>query len=170
MQQPITAPSLSPLQLALKRVDRMNALFELGTAMNAARTRDTLIPLILREGARCVAAERCVLYLLDRESGTFRTGPALGAPADLRAAPGQGLVGAAAQSGQVLRVPSAPQDPRFDPAVDGVGESVAALLVPLLDPRGAAVGVLAAYAPEAQFDEGDADLLHALGGLASCAL
>ena len=62
-----TSPSMSPLKQALRRVDKLQAILEVAKAMAAAHSLDALLPLILREAARVVEADRCSLFILDRQ-------------------------------------------------------------------------------------------------------
>src|SRR5258708_31760174 len=116
--QPSTDPSLTPLKLALRRVDKLNSILEVAKAMTAQRDLDTLLPLILSEAARVVEADRCSLFILDREKAELWSRIAQGASQEIRVPLGSGIAGAVAQTGQVVNIIDAYADARFNRSFD----------------------------------------------------
>lgn len=168
-----TSPSLSPLKTALRRVDKLNSILEVAKAMSAERNLDTLLPLILREAARVVEAERCSLFILDRQRDELWSRVAQGAKGEIRVPLGQGIAGAVARSGEVVNLRDAYDDPRFqrDWDVKNNFRTRAILCVPMRDTRGEVTGVIQALnAADGQFDGEDEELLLALGGQAAQAI
>jgi GAF domain-containing protein len=166
---PTTSPSLSPMQLALRRVDQLTGLLELGRALNAGRSRADLVAMLLGECARGVAAARAALFVVGPGGALASQGNGV----SLTARPGQGLIGAAAGQPGSLLVNALASEPRFDATVDALGlpEAGALLAVPVRDLSGNLVGVLAAvHESEGHFDRDAAELLEALAGLAAAML
>jgi HD-GYP domain-containing protein (c-di-GMP phosphodiesterase class II) len=168
-----TAPSLSPLSQALRRADKLSAILEVAKAMTAERNLDTLLPLILREAARVVEAERCSLFILDRQRNELWSRVAQGATQEIRLPLGQGIAGAVAQSGEVIVLDDAYADPRFNREFDAKNNfrTTSVLCVPMRDTRGDVTGVIQALnSHDGAFDAEDQELLLALGGQAAQAI
>ena len=83
---------MSPLRQALRRADKLQAILEVAKVMAAAHTLDALLPLILREAARVVEADRCSLFILDRHRNELWSRVAQGAKQEIRVPLGQGAV------------------------------------------------------------------------------
>ncbi len=163
----------SPLQHALRRVDKLQAILEVAKTMAAAHTLDALLPLILKEASRVVEAERCSLFILDRERGELWSRVAQGAEQEIRLPLGMGIAGAVAQTGQAVMLKDAYNDPRFNRDWDQKTNyrTKSVLCVPMRDTRGDVTGVIQALnAMEGAFDEEDEELLVALGGQAAQAI
>jgi HD-GYP domain-containing protein (c-di-GMP phosphodiesterase class II) len=170
---PKTEPSLTPLQTALRRLDKLNSLLDVAKAMNAVRDLDSLLPLILREATRVVEADRCSLFILDRERGELWSRVAQGTNNEIRFPVGSGIAGAVATSGQVVNIKDAYADPRFNRSFDITNNyrTTSILCVPMRDTKGEITGVIQALnAKDGIFDSEDEELLLALGGQASGAV
>lgn len=166
------APSLS-LKQALRRANRLQAILEVAKAMAAAHSLDALLPLILREAARVVEADRCSLFILDRQRNELWSRVAQGAKQEIRVPLGHGIAGAVAQTGEVVNLVDAYSDPRFDRDWDIKTDyrTTSILCVPMRDTHGDVTGVLQALnAVDGNFDEEDTELLVALGGQAAQAI
>ncbi len=173
MQPPATDPSLSPLQVALRRVDKLNSILEVAKAMTVQRDLETLLPLILKEAARVVEADRCSLFILDREKNELWSRIAQGTATEIRVPVGSGIVGHVAQTGQVVNIRDAYEDPRFNRSFDVSNNyrTRSILGVPMRDARGDVTGVIQALnAVDGEFDSEDEELLLALGGQAASAI
>lgn len=173
MSLPKTEPSLTPLQTALRRLDKLNSLLDVAKAMNAVRDLDSLLPLILREATRVVEADRCSLFILDRERGELWSRVAQGTANEIRFPVGSGIAGAVATTGQVVNISDAYADPRFNRSFDITNNyrTQSILCVPMRDTRGEITGVIQALnAKDGAFDSEDEELLLALGGQASGAV
>jgi HD-GYP domain-containing protein (c-di-GMP phosphodiesterase class II) len=99
---------------------------------------------------------------------------AQGAKAEIRLPLGAGIAGAVAQSGAVVSLLDAYQDPRFNRSVDDAEgyRTRTVLCVPMRDAQGEITGVLQALNKRsgASFDAEDEELLIALGGQAAGAI
>ena len=168
-----TEPSLTPLQTALRRLDKLNSLLDVAKAMNAVRDLDSLLPLILREAARVVEADRCSLFILDRERGELWSRVAQGTQNEIRIPIATGIGGAVASTGQVINITDAYADPRFNRTFDVTNNyrTSSILCVPMRDARGEVTGVIQALnAKDGAFDSEDEELLLALGSQAAGAV
>jgi len=141
--------------------------------MTAQRDIETLLPLILKEATRVVEAERCSLFILDRDKNELWSRIAQGATQEIRVPVGSGIAGAVAQTGQVVNIRDAYEDARFNRSFDASNNfrTKAILCVPMRDARGDVTGVIQALnAASGEFDSEDEELLLALGGQAASAI
>jgi HD-GYP domain-containing protein (c-di-GMP phosphodiesterase class II) len=170
---PQTDPSLTPLQSALRRLDKLNSLLDVTKAMTAVRDLDTLLPLILREATRVVEADRCSLFILDRERGELWSRIAQGTAQEIRVPVTSGVVGAVATTGASINIKDAYQDERFNRSFDVTNNyrTNSILCVPMRNSKGEVTGVIQALnATDGAFDSEDEELLIALGGQAAAAI
>lgn len=168
-----TAPSMTPLRQALRRAEKLNSILEVAKAMAAEHNLDTLLPLIMREAARVVEADRCSLFILDRARNELWSRVAQGARGEIRLPVGQGISGTVAQTGEIINIRDAYQDPRFqrDWDLKNNYRTTSILTVPMRDTRGEVTGVIQALnAIDGAFDAEDEELLLALGGQAAQAI
>src|SRR5258705_5522231 len=140
--------------------------------MTVERDLDSLLDLIVASATEVVDADRCTLFVLDREKQelwskvTQRAGV-------IRVPVGVGIAGSVAQQNCSLNIPDAYQDPRFNRTVDAATgyRTCTILCVPMRSTRGEVVGVLQALNHQAgPFNEEDQELLEALGGQAASAI
>ena len=156
-----------------RRADKLQSILDVAKAMSAAHNLDDLLPLILREAARVVEADRCSLFIVDRARNELWSRVAQGAKQEIRVPLGQGIAGSVAQSGEVVNLEDAYDDPRFQRDWDAKTNyrTRSVLCVPMRDTRGDITGVLQALnAADGVFDDEDAELLLALGGQAAQAI
>jgi HD-GYP domain-containing protein (c-di-GMP phosphodiesterase class II) len=162
--------SFVPLDVALRRVNKLNAVLEVAKAMAAEQSLDTLFVLILREAARVVEADRCSLFLIDRARNELWSRVAQGEISEIRMPMGAGLAGAVATTGDIVNLDDAYQDERFNPEFDTKNHyhTKSVLCVPMRDTKGQVVGVIQALnSLEGEFNGEDEELLLALGGQAA---
>lgn len=163
----------SPLEQARRRADKLQAILEVAKAMAAAHSLDELLPLILREAARVVEADRCSLFIIDRARNELWSRVAQGAKQEIRVPLGQGIAGSVAQTGEVVNLRDAYDDARFQRDWDSKNNyrTKSVLCVPMRDTRGEITGVIQALnAVGGEFDAEDEELLMALGGQAAQAI
>lgn len=141
--------------------------------MVAQRDLDTLLPLILKEAARVVEADRCSLFILDREKNELWSRIAQGNSSEIRVPLGSGIAGTVAQTGQLINIADAYEDPRFNRSVDASTRyrTKSILCVPMRDARGEVTGVIQALnSARGTFNSEDEELLYAIGGQAASAI
>jgi len=160
--------------VALRRVDKLNSILEVAKAMTVQRDIETLLPTILREAARVVEAERCSLFILDREKNELWS----------RIAPGHHRRDSRPPRQRHRRRGRAERPDRqhsrrvrMTPASTAASTSPtnfrtkSILCAPMRDARGDVTGVIQALnAASGEFDSEDEELLLALGGQAASAI
>ena len=132
---------------------------------------------VARTGQELLSAERCTVFVHDPQRDVlWSVGPSGSEGAQrLELEPGQGLAGAAFQSGAVVKVDDAQADARFDASNEGArGETsrtLSVLCVPLVTKRGHRVGVFEAVGKlGGPFTERDELRLRSLAAQAALAL
>jgi len=126
-----------------RQVQDLQKVLEISRAMVATEDLDRLLGLIVERGMELLDAERATVYLYD--AATDELVSRIAAEADeIRMPADAGIAGAAAVSGQVINVPDAYADARFNPEVDRrTGFKTHNILaIPLRDYEGGLVGVL----------------------------
>ncbi len=156
-----------------KRVEKLGGILEAAQVLVSERDLGKLLVLILRSASRVVEADRCSLFLVDRERGELWSKVAQGT-SEIRFPIGKGIAGAVAASGEVINLADAYADPRFNPGIDKqTGYRTTSLLsVPMKSLEGEVVGVLQALNRQdgQPFNDEDIELLGALGGQAAAAV
>lgn len=151
----------------------LQTVLAVSRALGAERDLNRLLTLIVSAATDLVDAERTSLFVVDRDRSELWSRVAEGS-AEIRLPLGRGIAGAVATSGQTTNIPSAYDDPRFDPANDRrSGFTTRSILcTPMLDHEGAVVGVIQALnkrgAPS--FGPRDEQVMAALAAQAGVAL
>ncbi len=159
-----------------QRVEKLGGILEVAKALVAERDLDRLLSLIVDSAARVVEADRCSLFLVDRERGELWTKVAqgLGGMKEIRIPMDRGIAGAVATTNTAINIPDAYKDPRFNQNVDRqTGYKTRTILcVPMRSLEGEVVGVLQALNKHdgKAFTAEDEELLSALGGQAAAAV
>lgn len=171
---PGRAPGYGRLAMAdlERRVRKLQSILDVAKAMTAERDVDRLLDLILREAAAVVEADRCTLFLVDKEKAQLWSKIAHGT-GEIRIPLGAGIAGAVATRGAAVRIDDAYQDPRFNREVDQTTgyHTRTILCVPMLSTTGEVVGVIQALnRAQGVFTPEDEELLMALGGPAASAI
>src|SRR6478672_4959994 len=129
------------------RVTKLGRILEVAKALVAERDLDRLLKLIVHAAARVVEADRCSLFLVDRERGELWTKVAQGiGTKEIRIPMDRGIAGAVAKTNEAINIPDAYKDPRFNQNVDKqTGYKTRTILcVPMRSLEGEVVGVLQA--------------------------
>jgi HD-GYP domain-containing protein (c-di-GMP phosphodiesterase class II) len=157
-----------------RRELKLQSILDVAKAMSAERDLDSLLSLIVTQASRVVEADRCSLFILDREKEELWSKVAQGARGEIRVKLGSGVAGAVALTGEVINIPDAYSDSRFDSSFDATNEyrTGSLLCVPMRDAAGDVTGVLQALNKRGggPFTDEDAELLMALGGQAAVAI
>jgi HD-GYP domain-containing protein (c-di-GMP phosphodiesterase class II) len=155
-----------------RRLGKLQSILEVAKAMTVERNLDRLLALINDEAAKVAEADRCSIFLVDRDHGELWSKVAHGAE-EIRIPLGTGIAGAVAACGEAVRIDDAYADPRFNQAVDAeTGYRTRSILcVPMWNTKREIVGVLQALnRRDGAFTGEDAELLVALGGQAASAV
>ena len=158
-----------------RRVQKLTGILDVAKALTAERDLDRLLPLIVEEAKKVVDADRCSLFVLDREKGELWSKVAQGLGTTvLRFPVGRGIAGAVAETGLAINIPDAYADARFNASFDkSTGYRTRSILaIPMRDNEGLVVGVVQALnkATGEPFDNEDEELLGAMGGQAAAAI
>ena len=130
---------------ARERVRRLEAVAEASLMVNSTLDLAELGAYIVDIATRLINAERGSLFLVDRQSGRLQSMIAQGLTSGpLTMAPGAGIVGTVAASGEAEILDDPYADPRFDSRIDQLtGFRTRSLLtVPVRDREGSLVAVL----------------------------
>ncbi len=154
---------------------RLSALLDVAKALISERDLDTLLQKILQEASRVVDADRGSLFLVDQKTGELwaKIAQGIGDNREIRIPAGVGIAGHVGQTGEIIKLRNAYEDPRFNASVDrATGYQTRSLLaVPMVDMHGQIVGVIQVLNKRrGRFTQDDADVLVALGGQAAAAL
>jgi len=133
---------MDPREMSKAVADLLGVL-NVARQLGATTDLDTLLDVVVNEAARVLHAERSSLFLFEPETNELVTRVAMGM-ATLRVPADRGLVGTVARTRQMINVPDAYADPRFNQAVDQkTGFRTRSILtVPLTDHEDSLVGVL----------------------------
>ncbi len=102
-----------------KTLDRLNILVEASKALNSTLDLSELLGRILEVAKSQSDAERGTLFLVDEKSAEIWSLIAHGLEKEeIRLPLGKGIAGHVAQTGDVVNIPDAYADPRFNPEVD----------------------------------------------------
>ena len=158
-----------------QRVEKLGGILDAAKALVAERDLDRLLNLIVQAAARVVEADRCSLFLVDRERGELWTKVAQGlGMKEIRIPMDRGIAGAVATTNAAINIPDAYKDPRFNQNVDKqTGYRTHTILcTPMRSLEGEVVGVLQALnkLDGKAFTDEDEELLSALGGQAAAAV
>ena len=176
---PASAPSSSTaersLEDALRREQKKVALVqEVSRALSEAGDLDALLILIMKKVQELMEADRSTLYLLT-EDGRFLWSKVVqgGERVEIRLEVGDGIAGWVAQTREIVNIPDAYADQRFQPSFDKKSgyRTRSILSVPMLGALGGLVGVLQVLnKQDGPFTGSDEDLLNALASQAAIAI
>jgi len=158
-----------------QRLHKLGGILEAAQALTSERDFDKLLGLIVQSAARVVDADRCTLFLVDREKNELWSKVAQGVTIkEIRFPIGLGIAGAVAETGKLINIPDAYNDDRFNPAFDKqTGYRTHSILcAPMRSLDGEVVGVLQALNKNdgEPFTAEEEELILALGGQAAAAV
>ncbi len=158
----------------LKRMRTSEILLNVMRAVSSELEIDQLLLKIVSKTSEAMNADRCTLFLVDRQSGELWSKVAQGADMkEIRVPRGMGIAGHVATSGETVNIPDAYKDRRFNPEVDRrTGYKTQTILcMPLRNERNEIVGVMQVLNKrDGIFTEEDEKLLDALGSQTAIAL
>ena len=99
--------------------DPLVSLVKIGRSISAVTDIDVLLKVIAEETRIAIQADRCTVFLLDKEKDELWSKVALGMDSqEIRFPADKGLAGYVVKTGEPLNIPDAYNDPRFNPDVD----------------------------------------------------
>ena len=174
------APQAAPdpvrsLEAALQREQKKVALVqEVSRALNEIGDLDALLILIMGKVTDLMEADRSTLYLMTEDGRQLWSKVSQGGErVEIRLDVGEGIAGWVAQAREIVNIPDAYADQRFQPAVDlKSGYRTRSILsVPMLGALGGLVGVLQVLnKQDGPFVRADEELLLALAAQAAIAI
>jgi signal transduction histidine kinase len=163
------------LDAALRREQKKVALIQaVSRALSSALPLDQLLVLIMEKVTQLMECDRSTLYLMTDDRAMLWSKVVQGGEVvDIRLKVGEGVAGAVAASGEIVNLPDAYNDHRFQPAVDLKSgyRTRSILAIPMRNNLGSVVGVLQALNKTAgPFTSSDEELLTALASQATLAI
>jgi HD-GYP domain-containing protein (c-di-GMP phosphodiesterase class II) len=155
-----------------RRIEKLNAILSVARALTAERDLDRLLTLIVDAAANVVDADRCTLFIVDREKNELWS-RVTQREKEIRLPMGVGIAGTVAARNESLNVPDAYADARFNRHIDlTTGYRTQSILcVPMRSMKGEVVGVLQALNhSQGPFSVEDQELLEGLGAQAASAI
>lgn len=154
--------------------DPLVSLVKIGRSITAVTDIDVLLKVIAEETKIAIQADRCTVFLLDKEKNELWSKVALGMDSqEIRFPADKGLAGYVVQTGEPLNIPDAYKDSRFNPDIDKKTGYVTKtiLCMPIKNNNQEIIGAFQVLNKKGGvFTKGDEDLLVAIGGSASIAL
>jgi K+-sensing histidine kinase KdpD len=126
------------------KLDKLNLLVEASKIVNSTIDIDKLLVLILNAASHSIQAGRGTLYLLNKGTNELVAKVAQGKDmTEIRLPVGKGLAGYVAKTGEVVNIPEAYSDPRFNPEIDKKSgfRTRNVLCMPMKNKEGETVGV-----------------------------
>jgi len=157
-----------------KRMQTSEILLNVMRAVSSELEIDQLLQKIVGKTSEVMNADRCTLFLLDRQTGGLWSKVAQGDNLkEIRVPRGMGIAGHVALSGETVNIRDAYQDSRFNPDVDRrTGYHTRTILcMPLRNEQRDIIGVMQVLNKnQGVFTEEDEQLLDALGSQTVIAL
>lgn len=154
--------------------DPLVALVKIGRSINVMTDINVLLKLIAEETKAAMQADRCTVFLYDKEKNEIWSKVALGMEdKEIRFPAGKGLAGYVIQTGESVNIQDAYNDSRFNPDVDKATGYVTKtmLCMPIKNNNQEIIGAFQVLNKlHGYFTKYDEDLLVAIGGSASITL
>lgn len=156
------------------QTDPLVSLVKISRSITALTDIDELLKVIAEETRNAMQADRCTVFLWDKDSNELWSKVALGVEnKEIRFPADKGLAGYVVQSGETLNITDAYSDSRFNPEVDkNTGYRTKTILcMPIMNNNHEIIGAFQVLNKiDGIFTKNDEDLLIAIGGSASIAL
>lgn len=156
------------------KADPLVSLVKIGRSITALTDIKVLLKVIAEETKNAIQADRCTVFLWDKETDELWSMVALGMDSEeIRFPASKGLAGYVAKTGESINIKDAYNDERFNPDVDlKTGYKTNTILcLPIKNNNQEIIGVFQVLNKlKGCFTKSDEDLLVAIGGSASIAL
>jgi putative methionine-R-sulfoxide reductase with GAF domain/predicted Ser/Thr protein kinase len=136
---------LAEVSVTRAKMVKLMVILEANKALATTFDHTEILRIILKTATSETDAERGTIFLADPSTGELVSQILEGGSVSpIRLAVGTGIVGAVAKTGQVVNIPDAYLDPRFDKRTDASSgfKTVSVLASPMRTPRGDIVGVV----------------------------
>ena len=159
---------------ACSKGDPLIALLKIGQTVAAETNIDVLLKVIAEETKSAIQADRCSVFLYDKEKDELWSKVALGMDSqEIRFPADKGLAGHVAKTGETINIKDAYQDDRFNKEIDmQTGYTTKTILcMPIKNLKQEIIGAFQVLNKlNGEFSEEDEDLLIAIGSSAGIAL
>jgi adenylate cyclase len=173
-QTAIAVENLELYRRLLADHEKMAIVFDVLTSVARTLDLDTLFVQIVGKISKVLKAERSTLFLIDHETRELWSKVAQQAElTEIRLPINQGLAGYVTETGDILNIDDAYQDPRFLSTVDEETgfKTKMVLCAPVINRKGEIIGVIEVInKKKGNFDKEDENLLQALSSQLSVAL
>ena len=150
------------------------SLVKIGRSITALTDINVLLKVIAEETKNAIMADRCTVFILDKEKNELWSKVALGMESqEIRFPADRGLAGYVVQTGESVNIQDAYSDPRFNKDVDMKSgyRTQTILCMPIKNNNQEIIGAFQVLNKiGGVFTKNDEDLLVAIGGSASIAL
>ena len=154
--------------------DPLVSLVKIGRSITALTDINVLLKVIAEETKNAIQADRCTVFLFDKEKNELWSKVALGMESqEIRFPADKGLAGYVVQTGESVNIADAYSDPRFNKDVDSKSgyHTKSILCMPIKNNNQEIIGAFQVLNKlDGVFTKNDEDLLVAIGGSASIAL
>ena len=154
--------------------DPLVSLVKIGRSITAQTDINVLLKVIAEETKIAIQADRCTVFLLDKQKNELWSKVALGMDnEEIRFPADKGLAGYVVKTGESINIPDAYNDSRFNPDVDSkTGYKTKTILcMPIKNNNQEIIGAFQVLNKlNGVFTKVDEDLLVAIGGSASIAI
>lgn len=107
------------VEISKQHINKLNTLIDAAKSVNSTLDLDKLLDVILETAIKSIASDRGTLYLVDELKGEIWSKALRGTEViEIRLPLGKGLAGYVAKTGEIVNIPDAYNDPRFNPEVD----------------------------------------------------
>lgn len=147
-----------------RRLQRLESLYDLSLDIFSAKNIDDLLTVVMDRVTQAMDADRSSLFLVDEEKRVLWSKVAQGV-ALIKLNIGVGFAGSCAKSGEVINIPDAYEDDRFNPEFDKKNNyrTKSVLCMPVRNREDKVIAVIQAINKKSgEFTEDDEDFLQAL--------
>jgi HD-GYP domain-containing protein (c-di-GMP phosphodiesterase class II) len=153
--------------------NRLSALLNITRVISSDLDLDNLLLKIMNEVKHILQADRCTLFMLDKNRSELWSKLAMGLKEEIRVPANKGIVGHVCMSGKTINIPDAYKDTRFNPEIDKrTGYKTRSMLsMPVYDKSQEVMGVIQVLnRKEGIFTSKDEELLSAISMIAANAI
>ena len=154
--------------------DPLVSLVKIGRSITALTDINVLLKVIAEETKNAIQADRCTVFIYDKEKDELWSKVALGMDSqEIRFPANKGLAGYVVKTGESVNIADAYSDPRFNKDVDSKSgyHTKSILCMPIKNNNQEIIGAFQVLNKlSGVFTKNDEDLLVAIGGSASIAL
>jgi putative nucleotidyltransferase with HDIG domain len=172
------------LQLQLEKLQReikklvlekkgLHALLTITRSLAAELDLDTLLFKIVNQVKKTLHADRCTVFLLDESNNELWSKVALGVEEEIRFPSDKGIAGHTLKTGEIINIPDAYKDKRFNPEIDKkTGYKTRTILtMPMFNKQNEVFGVFQVLnKKDGVFTSADEKLLSAIAMIACTAI